>query len=437
MNVHWIFKGIVTAVIAACIGAISGDAFVPSVTVPGIQREKPLPINPSTVIYAAKKPAGDILGSAVVRRRRGTEKIIEDGIDTAFRECFKQVFVRGQSLLLRIPFGMNGERHDASSTAPDFFGDGKALPDRLWPAIEAALDSEDARSYVACLLAPGEKTVRFDLASRSWIDVTPKADDPDADSGDAVVESPSEAEAPSETGNPMFVFLHKKDGWIDASDIYDYLYCLAVIGLDCSGFSYYMQKSIAAELGADLDAVLGSRLGIRPDAVPGLAGIELFTPVNGLAEEVPDYIAFLRPGDIILFRGQLGRFKHSAVIQSIDRTRGILRYVQCTDWAPRAVRGVHDSYLEFNPSRWDERLGTEDVRWMQEIEPAFPGELEPTGWLNDGDRYRNPWSNYGEGIVVRLKALKALIEANNPFFYAESMEFVSPPRRGDSLTFRK
>ena len=44
-----------------------------------------------------------------------------------------------------------------------------------------------------------------------------------------------------------------------------------------------------------------------------------------------DEIRNLRPADIIVFRGDDGTTRHSAVIQSIDRVRGTIRYLQSTE----------------------------------------------------------------------------------------------------------
>jgi hypothetical protein len=43
---------------------------------------------------------------------------------------------------------------------------------------------------------------------------------------------------------------------------------------------------------------------------------------------VNDEIRNLRPADILLFMGEDGSMAHSAIIQSIDFTRGIIRYLQ-------------------------------------------------------------------------------------------------------------
>lgn len=327
-------------------------------------------------------------------------------VKSAYDNGVRWLRIDGQWLRLRIPFGMNGERSAASGQAQNFLGDGKASPDRLWPAIIDSLHSSDAVDFRAALNQPGPKTIRFDLVAKTW-----KVEDsfPTTD-----VSQPS---GDPEDSPLLQARLIKTGPGVTAADMYDYLYSIAALGMDCSGFVYYIQKSIAQALAVDLDILLAAELGVRSDQVSGLAGIQLFDPANGHTEGVFDTISALRPGDILLFRGQKGIFKHSAVIQSINWQAGIVQYVQSTDWAPREQRGVHDSYIHFDPARPDTSLADPSVRWLQKIQPAFPGETEPRGWLDDGDRYRNRWSNTGRGIVVRLNVLRDSIEARNPDYY--------------------
>jgi hypothetical protein len=96
---------------------------------------------------------------------------------------------------------------------------------------------------------------------------------------------------------------------------------------------------------------------------------------------------------------------HSAIVQSVDFSAGIIRYLQCTDEAPLAQRGVHDSYIHFDPARPAISLGDPSLVWSQTRYPPFPGE-KASPFSDDGERYR-AYPELGGGRVVRLKALAA------------------------------
>jgi hypothetical protein len=124
---------------------------------------------------------------------------------------------------------------------------------------------------------------------------------------------------------------------------------------------------------------------------------------------VADEIENLRPGDILLFRGADGQMAHSAIIQSIDFSTGSIRYLQCTDEAPPAERGVHDSFIHFDPRRRKTRLGDPALIWIQSRYPPFPGE-RPSPFSDDGQR----WRAFGGGRVVRLRTLEGIGGINRP-----------------------
>jgi hypothetical protein len=134
---------------------------------------------------------------------------------------------------------------------------------------------------------------------------------------------------------------------------------------------------------------------------------------------VADRIENLRPGDVLLFRGSDGGLKHSAVIQSIDLKKGLIRYVQSTDWAIESERGVHKSVILFDPSRPQVSLRHYSVVWKHQVQPPFDGETEPRDWLTDRDRYA--WyTAAGGSLVVRLRYLAEMLEKREPRFYANS-----------------
>jgi hypothetical protein len=126
---------------------------------------------------------------------------------------------------------------------------------------------------------------------------------------------------------------------------------------------------------------------------------------------VQDSIKNLRPADIILFRGSDGAMAHSAVIQSVDMKRGLIRYVQCTDEAPLNERGVHESFIRFNPLKPDTSLRDTGINWTQQRQAPFPGE-KASPFSDDGERYR-AFGELGGGRVVRLRLLVPVIERLN------------------------
>ena len=126
---------------------------------------------------------------------------------------------------------------------------------------------------------------------------------------------------------------------------------------------------------------------------------------------VKDEIRNLRPADIILFRGSDGGISHCAIIQSIDFSDGTIRYLQCTDEAPLFERGVHESFIYFNPARAGLSLSDPGIIWTQKRFAPFPGEKD-SPFSGDGERYR-AFGEPGGGRVVRLRVLIPVIEAIN------------------------
>jgi hypothetical protein len=340
------------------------------------------------------------------------EGVLEEAIDAAYRECFRVRTVAGQPLTLRIPFGMSGERQGPGGFRQRIYMDGKGSAQALWDRIDSLILSAPFTSYAGKLAGPGEKAVAFDLQRGAFSVYT----DPRLLS--LVKEGPY-------PGTRTKIWVLKPEAALDAADVYDYLYCVGGVGLDCSGFVYHVQRSAARALGVQLDRELGSILGVDPGEVAGVVGLWLFDPANGFVQPVPDHLAALRPGDVFLFRGREpdGRigFRHSAVIQSIDRQNGLLRYLQCTDWAPRPERGVHESWIRFDPHRADLRLGDPSLEWTQEVCPTFEGETALRYWRNDGHRYRS-YMEQGGTVMVRLKSLAAAVTRLEAGFYAYSSE---------------
>jgi hypothetical protein len=337
------------------------------------------------------------------------ELAMEDAIEDAYRSCFREYDLAGEGVVLRIPFGENGERSEKGVFTQQIFCRGKAEPADLWEEIDALLASPGFQDYLDVLLQPGAKAIRFSLESGSWsVSTEPQV-------VDRLMRGPY-------PGTHAEVHVLKRESGVGVADIYNYLYCVGSVGMDCSGFVYYLQKCIARSLAFDLDRTVGRSLRVPAEAVSELIGLWYFNPANGQAESIEDCISNLRPGDILLFRGRKGEFRHSAVIQSIDLSRGVIRYLQCTDWAAQLERGVHESLVFFDPARPDTTLRDRSVRWTQAICPAFVGEPGLKYWKNDGDRYRTEWPT-GTSLVVRLKPIVRLLEAVQPAFYVERAEY--------------
>jgi hypothetical protein len=191
---------------------------------------------------------------------------------------------------------------------------------------------------------------------------------------------------------------------IGEADVYNYLYCVGWAGMDCSGFVWHVLSSIARHRGLDLDRALGRFLGApRGAEVSYYAGTWFYGSKSSQILPVEDRIANLRPGDILLFRSADGTMAHSAVIQSVDFSRGVIRYLQSTDEAPREERGVHESAIHFDPAAPRTSLKDPGLRWTQARYAPFPGE-QSSAFSDDGQRYR-AYAERGGGRVVRLRLL--------------------------------
>jgi hypothetical protein len=151
-------------------------------------------------------------------------------------------------------------------------------------------------------------------------------------------------------------------------------------------------------------------LGVRGSRNPSFyVGTQFFDSESRELIQVNDEIRNLRPLDVMLFRSRDGRAGHSAIIQSIDFDAGVIRYLQSTDEAPQDERGVHESYIYFDPSKPETPLSDQSLRWTQDRFAPFPGEYA-SAFSNDGERYRADFGN-GGGKVVRLRALADLARA--------------------------
>ena len=337
------------------------------------------------------------------RQKSREELRVEGLIEAAFREYFRDVTIKGKRLSVRMPFALNDEREGGRGYSQAFYLDGKGTPEKLWPYIDSVLASKGFARYAAEVAAPGTKAVVFTLADRKYYVSTNRL----------LVEALGQDAYP---GNPTRIFVHRAGGELTDADVYNYLYAVASVGVDCSGFASHVLETVALAYGIELNRSLAKSWKVSSNEVRRRIGMWFFDPANGYTERVADRIEDLRPADMILFRGSDGALKHSAVIQSIDLENGMIRYVQSTDWAIEEERGVHQSMIRFDPARAQVGLGHYSVRWLQQVRPPFTGEEEPRDWRTDGDRYL--WyTDAGGSMVVRPRFLASQLAKAEPLFY--------------------
>jgi hypothetical protein len=299
-------------------------------------------------------------------------------------------------MTIRMPFAQNDERDKLTDQGWEFLEGGKGDPEILWRAIEAVLSSEDFQAYTRALGDGREQVIIFDIPGQSW---TSSRDLFDI----------ARMKAGAYRGLPHRPFVFAKGRGIEESDVYNYLYCVGLAGMDCSGFVWHVLSRLAKAGGLDLGRSLSRALGVRDGNAPSrYAGTAFYNSKSSQIIPVDDKIALLRPGDILLFRGYDGEMSHSAVIQSVDLRNGVIRYLQCTDEAPLAERGVHESFIYFNPRDPQISLGDPSLNWTQKRYAPFPGEKE-SPFSDDGGRYR-AFPELGGGRVVRLRPLVPVLE---------------------------
>ncbi|MDR0589829.1 MAG: peptidoglycan endopeptidase [Spirochaetaceae bacterium] len=316
---------------------------------------------------------------------------VEGLIEKAYRQCFKTYIIDGKIMNLRMPFAENHERDKLSDQNWEFLGGGKGNPAYLWEVIDRILDSEDFKQYTRVLGNGREKIIVFDISQRTW---TVSLDRFDL----------ARIKAGAYHGLPHKLYMLISGRGIEAADVYNYLYCVGWTGMDCSGFVWHVLSAIAHQQGLDLGRSLRRVLGVPQGEDPSYyVGTWFYNSSGPQIINVPDEIRQLRPGDILLFRGDDGDMVHSAIVQSLDFSRGIIRYLQSTDEAPLEERGVHESFIYFDPSRPGTSLKDPTLRWSQLRRSPFPGE-RASPFSDDGERYR-AYGELGGGRVVRLGIL--------------------------------
>jgi len=321
----------------------------------------------------------------------GIEKVIEE----AYRACFITRIIDGKVMNIRMPFAESNERDLLLDTGWEIIDGGKGTPYALWPVIKELLDSEDFALYVKTLSDGREQVVIFDIPNKSW--------NSSRDMFDI-----ARMKAGSYRGLPHMPYVFGTGKGIEETDVYNYLYCVGYAGMDCSGFVWHVLTYAAKQGGLDLGNALRRSMGIPRNGNPATyAGTAFFNSNSPHISAVQDRIKNLRPADIILFRGANGLMAHSAIIQSIDFNNGVIRYLQSTDEAPLDERGVHESFIYFDPANPDVSLSDPGLDWTQQRQAPFPGE-KASPFSDDGKRYR-AYSNLGGGRVVRLNPLTRVI----------------------------
>jgi hypothetical protein len=298
-----------------------------------------------------------------------------------------------------MPFAENSERAALAEQDWEFLGGGKANPGYLWEAIGEILKTEDFLRYTETLTDGREKVLIFDIPTQTW-------------SASRDLFDIARMKAGAYRGLPHRPYVLVTGKGVEESDVYNYLYCVGWVGMDCSGFVWHVLSHIARIGGSDLGQLLRRSLGIPRGRDPSYyVGTWFFNSNSQEILPVKDEIQNLRPGDILLFRGADGSIVHSAIIQSVDRSAGTIRYLQSTDEAPLAERGIHDSSIHFEPSQPELSLSDPALVWVQKRYPPFPGE-RASPFSDDGERYR-AFAELGGGKVVRLRALVGIIDRLN------------------------
>jgi cell wall-associated NlpC family hydrolase len=298
-----------------------------------------------------------------------------------------------------MPFAENNERDTLIDESWEFVEGGKGDPVYLWGAIGDAIQTGDFSRYVETLSDGREKVIIFDIPSRTW---TASRDLFDI----------ARMKAGAYHGLPHRPYVLVSGRGIEETDVYNYLYCIGWVGMDCSGFVWHVLSYIAQAGGVNLGQVLRASMGVPRGGNPsGYAGTSFNNSGSRLILPVQDTIVGLKPGDILLFRGAAGSMVHSAIIQSVNLSDGIIRYLQSTDEAPLTERGAHESYITFDPEHPELSLKDPSIQWNQKRYSPFPGEQAPP-FSDDGERYR-AFPEHGGGRVVRLRALAGPIEKIN------------------------
>ena len=185
---------------------------------------------------------------------------IEAVIEEAYRECFRTYIIAGKVMTLHLPFAENNERSELAGRNLAVPWGGKGDPLGIWDQIDILIASPDFTRYAEALSDNREKIVIFNLATRSW-----------ATTKDWY--AIDQMKAGVYQGLPHQPRVLTKARGITPPDIYNYLYSVGRLGVDCSGFVWYVLTSVARAGGLDLNKALARYLGAaRPSSAGRLQG---------------------------------------------------------------------------------------------------------------------------------------------------------------------
>ncbi|AEF86929.1 hypothetical protein TREPR_3550 [Treponema primitia ZAS-2] len=176
---------------------------------------------------------------------------VEGVIEEAYRQCFKTYILDGKVMNLRMPFAQNNERDQLSDQTWEFQGGGKADPVSLWEIITGILYSDEFESYAGILGDGKEKVMILDIPTRTW---TSSRDLFDI----------ARMKAGAYRGLPHRPYVLVNGEGLSEADVYNYLYCLGWVGMDCSGFVWHTLSYIARKGGVTLAGPCAG-----PSAFPG------------------------------------------------------------------------------------------------------------------------------------------------------------------------
>ncbi len=299
-------------------------------------------------------------------------------------------------ITLHLPFAENNERSELAGRNLAVPWGGKGNPLGIWDQIDTLLASPDFAAYTQAVSDGKEKLILFDLKTHTWTTTRDWF----------AIDQMKSGVYPGLPHRPAV--LTKARG-ITPPDIYNYLYSVGRLGVDCSGFVWYVLTTVATAGGLDLNRAMARYLGAaRPSQAAWYVGTWFFDPRNRNLEVVKDEVKNLRPLDVIVFRGDDGPTAHSAVIQSVDLAGGNdplpAVHRRGGPGRPGRARVIHQ-LRPVEPFHQPERP-------FPRVAPAplrpVPGEAGVDFW-DDGQRYR-AFPQYGGGFVVRLKMMKALVE---------------------------
>jgi len=320
----------------------------------------------------------------------GAERVIEE----AYRQCIRTKIIDGRVMNIRIPFAMNTERDILLKTPINFIEDGKGDPQMLWSIIEEILESKEFDDYIKALSSGHEKVIIFDMVERTW-----------TMSSDLFIITRIKSDLFS--GLPHRPYVLTSGHGARDTDVYNYIYCIGLVGLDCSGFVWHVLSYVAQKGGVNLGRALSPALGVSVKGNPSsFVGTSFFNSHNPQIIQVNDEIHNLRPADVMLFRDVDGTVVHSAVIQSVDLKKGVIRYLHCNNFSLPEERGVHESFIYFDPSNTSVSLRDPSLHWTQKRYAPYVGE--DFDFADDGERFRNKAN--GGGKVIRLRALVPVID---------------------------